>query len=180
VVSQFSPESRVLLLYGVPVDTVKCEFCVLSGCSPQIYFHTLRNIFHQTDEINEMYLDSVTEALCRITNTDRELDDQFKWRRCAPSFKLTLDNLPASFWYTLERLRHLKNPLAITHGFVGLGYKGVLAGDIVFILLDLRTPLLLRGVGNNKYVIVGDCYVHGIMDGEFLAKGPKIREIFLV
>jgi hypothetical protein len=93
---------------------------------------------------------------------------------------MTLDNLPASFWYTLECLRHSKKPFAITQGFVGLGHEGVLAGNIVVIFRDLRTPLVLREMGENKYAIVGDCYVHGIMDGEFLAKGLEMREIFLV
>ena len=67
-------------------------------------------------------------------------------------------------------------------GYMGLG-SGVRGADEVFVLLGSRMPYVLRpmgdigveGLGENKvYTIVGEGYIHGIMDGE-LAKKPEVE-----
>jgi hypothetical protein len=40
-------------------------------------------------------------------------------------------------------------------------------GDLIYLLWGGDTPFLLQRV-EGRLVLVGDCYVHGIMDGEFL------------
>jgi hypothetical protein len=65
---------------------------------------------------------------------------------------------------------------------MGLG-SGVKGGDEVFVLLGSRMPYVLHpmgdigveGLGETKlYTIVGEGYIHGIMDGE-LAKKPEVE-----
>lgn len=62
-------------------------------------------------------------------------------------------------------------------GHIGLGPRGSRAGDVVFIARGATTPWLLRRTseqepghagasGPDKYSLVGDCYVHGMMYGE--------------
>jgi len=60
-------------------------------------------------------------------------------------------------------------------GRVGLGPPSIAEGDEVYILFGGRTPFVLRpshqrfevdGEPSECYELVGDCYVHGIMDGE--------------
>ncbi|RKU47799.1 hypothetical protein DL546_007221 [Coniochaeta pulveracea] len=65
-------------------------------------------------------------------------------------------------------------------GLMGLGPKFTRPGDIVAILSGARVPIILRGTGRSKklwelgvgtrliqdYTVVGDSYVHGIMNGE--------------
>lgn len=57
-----------------------------------------------------------------------------------------------------------------THGFIGLGPskpRGVKKGDFVCILCGCSVPVLLRQVKNAPYFIfIGECYIHGMMDGE--------------
>jgi Heterokaryon incompatibility protein (HET) len=57
-----------------------------------------------------------------------------------------------------------------THGFIGLGPskpKGVKKGDFVCILCGCSVPVLLRQVKDAPYFIfIGECYIHGMMDGE--------------
>ena len=50
-------------------------------------------------------------------------------------------------------------------------------GDLVCILQGGPVPFLLRRTGRGEYVLVGDTYVHGIMDGEFMKTKPE-SEVF--
>ncbi|XTI95877.1 hypothetical protein V2W45_1350248 [Cenococcum geophilum] len=49
-------------------------------------------------------------------------------------------------------------------GYFGVG-PACMENDLVYILYGRRVPFLLRPK-NNFYHLVGECYVHGIMDGE--------------
>jgi hypothetical protein len=52
---------------------------------------------------------------------------------------------------------------------VGMGYSDAQAGDEIWVLHGGKVPFILRrcsGQGMNGHVLVGDCYLHGFMDGE--------------
>jgi hypothetical protein len=55
-------------------------------------------------------------------------------------------------------------------GYIGLAPTGTQIGDIVCILLGSHYPLVLRPAadanGRRTWLVVGACYVHGVMDGE--------------
>jgi hypothetical protein len=54
-------------------------------------------------------------------------------------------------------------------GRMGLGPPEMLSGDLIAILLGSNVPLCLRSVMNapqGHYTLVGDTYVHGLMDGQ--------------
>jgi len=60
--------------------------------------------------------------------------------------------------------------LVVTHKqYLGLTSEHVEAGDIIAILMGGQLPLVLRKV-HNHYILIGEAYVHGIMDGEAMAK----------
>jgi hypothetical protein len=69
-------------------------------------------------------------------------------------------------------------------GWMGLAPTSAVKGDIICILLGGATPFVLRPAGNDLYQLVGECYIHGMMDGEAmedLEKGKyKEKEITLV
>lgn len=53
------------------------------------------------------------------------------------------------------------------------GYMGIVApnterGDLICILFGGEVPFILRAVEGGRYRLIGECYVHGIMDGEAL------------
>ena len=52
-------------------------------------------------------------------------------------------------------------------GHMGLGPRNMEPGDVVCILLGAQVPFVLRAM-NNHYALLGECYCHGIMDGEAL------------
>jgi hypothetical protein len=53
-----------------------------------------------------------------------------------------------------------------------LGSPDVREGDMVCIIFGCSVPVVLRkvstGGGNAHYEVIGECYVHGMMDGEAL------------
>ncbi|EGR48126.1 uncharacterized protein TRIREDRAFT_63093 [Trichoderma reesei QM6a] len=105
------------------------------------------------------YLTSVSPAIHALSLTG----DPFKW-----SHEATL----------ITRYRRF----AITRGgYFVLGPDALQEGDVVVILRGGKTPFLLRevsrgsdddddaapaGGGGGSWVLVGECYVHGLMDGE--------------
>ncbi|KAI5924089.1 HET-domain-containing protein [Camillea tinctor] len=76
-------------------------------------------------------------------------------------------------------------------GYLGLAPEDSQQGDEIWVLNGGRVPLVLRPVGKilerhsrSEYIFVGDSYVHGIMDGEFVdasvEKGEVPRPVFLI
>ena len=54
-------------------------------------------------------------------------------------------------------------------GYIGLGVPGIAEWDIVAILQGCKVPLMLREHGSH-FIIVGPCYVPGMMDSEAVAE----------
>ncbi|PMD57267.1 uncharacterized protein K444DRAFT_483861, partial [Hyaloscypha bicolor E] len=54
-------------------------------------------------------------------------------------------------------------------GYFGIGPAELEEGDEIYILAGGKVPLVLRPLPEsqpNTFELVGDCYVHGVMDGE--------------
>lgn len=50
---------------------------------------------------------------------------------------------------------------------MGIGPKRTQEGDEVCILLGCKIPLVIRKCeDSDRYFLVGECYVYGLMDGE--------------
>lgn len=58
--------------------------------------------------------------------------------------------------------------LRTRNGRMALGPSGVAAGDVICVVLQRSTPLVLRQdtAREEGYQLVGACYVHGVMYGE--------------
>lgn len=50
-------------------------------------------------------------------------------------------------------------------GYFAVGPENIRSGDIVSVLLGCDAPVVLRSVGD-RYALVGQCYVEGLMDGQ--------------
>lgn len=75
--------------------------------------------------------------------------------------------------------------LAITKaGYIGAVPEKTRPGDIVVVLYGSSVPIVLRPTaGGNTYQFIGECYLHGFMDGEAIAfqiKGALQEEIFIL
>ena len=61
--------------------------------------------------------------------------------------------------------------LATEIGAMGIGPEKSLAGDEVWILRGARVPILLRPIREQAKVVVGETYLHGMMNGEPFGSG---------
>jgi hypothetical protein len=73
------------------------------------------------------------------------------------------------------------------NGYIGMGPLDTRPGDQVWVLYGGKVPFLVREVRGGRLVgesreftLVGDAYVHGVMDGQALRDGEGVESICLV
>ena len=77
-----------------------------------------------------------------------------------------LDWRNLGYFYQLYRMSAAGRRLCLTEkGYIGLAPENAQLGDKVAILLGMPAPQILRRQGSN-FVLVGESYIHGIMQGE--------------
>jgi hypothetical protein len=69
-------------------------------------------------------------------------------------------------WTLWERCEE-RELLTTREGYLALGPRSTQPRDTIAILLGCQVPVVVRQHANH-YEFVGTCYVHGIMQGEFL------------
>lgn len=72
-----------------------------------------------------------------------------------------------------------RRPFITENGYVGVGPAAMLSGDAVSIFFGAHVPYVVRQESENpqRFSLVGDAYVYGIMDGEFMTTGFR-QEVF--
>ncbi len=65
-------------------------------------------------------------------------------------------------------------------GRYGWGPDQTRNGDIVCVFEGAAVPFVLRPVSDGCFEIIGDVYIHGIMDGELMELGIEAKEVVLV
>ncbi|TPX15875.1 uncharacterized protein E0L32_000209 [Thyridium curvatum] len=102
------------------------------------------------------------------------------------------DQIPdwSAHWERMIRVYLLGRMLFRTRrGYLGLGTRGLMEGDLVCVLFGGNVPFVLRKVGagevvdngEERYALVGNAYVHGIMEGQVVKEwkeGKRERRIF--
>jgi hypothetical protein len=113
---------------------------------------------------------NLVEALVRTIFADRDMDfqrisrdffDEF-WRSPLPSTSAWPRLIYAMTFSTHRRL------FVTDNGYVGLAPMRTRENDIVCVLYGCSVPVVLREEGD-EYVFIGECFVHGLMDGEAVA-----------
>lgn len=94
----------------------------------------------------------------------------------AASLKSTCHTDPKFYQYytpvLLDRTFH--SQLALTqNGRLGRVPLNAMPRDVIALLLGGEVPIILRPTSSRKYTVVGDCYLHGFMDGEGLIETRK-------
>ena len=69
-----------------------------------------------------------------------------------------------------------RRPFGGSIGQLGVGPETMDEGDLICVLLGLDVPYALRRLTNGKYILLGEAYLHGYMDGEALAGSPNVEE----
>ncbi|KAK2761021.1 het domain-containing protein [Colletotrichum kahawae] len=63
-------------------------------------------------------------------------------------------------------------------GYYVLGPRVMEPGDVICVLYGGKMPFCLRPWGKKNYLLVGECYVHGIMDGEIIDGARSAENVF--
>ncbi|TQN69888.1 Heterokaryon incompatibility protein 6, OR allele [Colletotrichum shisoi] len=71
--------------------------------------------------------------------------------------------------------------LGITsRGYLGLFPENGKTGDEVLVLDGCHVPFLMRTAGTNRRRLVGECYLHGIMQGEGVENVDRLEEVVVI
>ncbi len=66
-----------------------------------------------------------------------------------------------------DRVNVRRRLVTTKKGYVGMALEAVEPGDVICVLLGCTVPMVLRPAGD-KYQVVGECYLHGLMEGQAL------------
>lgn len=85
------------------------------------------------------------------------------------------------FFQVLDKVGYCRRLFRTQRNLLGLGPMSTCAGDSVYILKGARVPFVLRSItGSGNQQLIGECYVHGVMEGEMLkAEGFKWSEVVI-
>jgi hypothetical protein len=64
--------------------------------------------------------------------------------------------------------------------FLGWVPRGAVAGDLVCVFGGAEVPYVLRLNTDGSYKLLGDCYIHGIMESEAMARSDLIEQKFVI
>ena len=119
------------------------------------------------DSSPETYLQYYTAWLRYWTALSREND---KPSQSSPPPRSQEDAIRATKFLELHhRAAYGRCFFTSKRGYMGLGPQLSGYGYVIVVLLGGKTPYILRKDGKAHYRFVGECFVHGLMDGEALA-----------
>jgi hypothetical protein len=98
--------------------------------------------------------------------------------------ELYREQLPRSSWGTFHdmslkypgpvfRAQKERRPFLTDHRYIGTGPANMEDGHDICLLHGGQTPYVIRRSGGNDWKYVGECYIHGLMDGEALDRMPQ-------
>lgn len=72
--------------------------------------------------------------------------------------------------------------LADNPRYMGIGPEKIRNGDRIVIFYGARTPFIVRPIRTHPpyFRLIGDCYIHGIMNGESIGGHPATEQEFLI
>jgi hypothetical protein len=91
-----------------------------------------------------------------------------------PSNDLPTRGAQERFILDMERVCDGRSFLFTEKGYYGLGPSISKRGDLCCVLFGAKVPFILRRFGEeNHYKLIGESYIHGIMEGEAVAMIQK-------
>ena len=84
------------------------------------------------------------------------------------------------YCHQIRAIAQGRRPLLFSNGCLGIGPRETELGDLVYVLIGADVPYILRRqCQDDKFRIIGEAYVHGIMDGEAMEASPAIQRILI-
>ncbi|KAL9018203.1 MAG: hypothetical protein Q9185_004476 [Variospora sp. 1 TL-2023] len=130
----------------------------------------LRSIFNTKDAdilsyrcepLNKIMLD-FTEVMTRflkLLDLTEKVSEDFLWD-CSIFLDLFYNNVVGRAFILTQK-----------EGLIGMAPEACRENDCIVVLLGCQSPMVLRPTDDGSFLVVGECYVQGLMDGEALL-GP--------
>ena len=110
----------------------------------------------------------------------RRMEEYF-WKEVEPE-KIDAVHLRDALMQT-DRVNLHRRLVTTERGHVGMALETVETTDVIAVLLGCSTSMVLRQAQGNsghlRWKVVGECYLHGIMNGEAMEWGLKTQDIVL-
>jgi hypothetical protein len=188
-------DGKSLRVQGFILDQISqlstiCEWNLASGGldierswapepSKKLYFngHTIMEAYNHTLAADTGRKDLNSDSqLSRGFSIDWELAER-------KSTSMTASERQRQSWMLIDiKMMTFGRRLFTTRGgFMGLGPAAAQVGDKVYVLLGGQVLYVLRDHGESQFEFVGECYVHGMMDGQACSdKSLSPEEIVLL
>jgi hypothetical protein len=121
-------------------------------------------------------IDSYHRAL-RSSSSLRRMDYEMFWMSLEHERNEHGHEKRMEFWH--ESLLHESQGrcfFVTDKGFMGLGPSNTRKSDVVCVMLGGEIPVILREEGDG-FKLIGECYVHGVMNGEVLQTNIPVQDI---
>ena len=127
------------------------------------------------DKTEEDKIPKILEDSTSAESANEELDgiESSKVNQIPPYPEVDEGGFVYSYANILYDTAFLRRGFVSSKGYLGLGPQYTREGDIMVIIFGADMPYILRKLENGQYMLIGEAYVHGIMDGEFMQTNPE-------
>jgi hypothetical protein len=118
-----------------------------------------------------IYGDNFEDAVFRTYIADTVLTGRMGVSLEVPDGQTTAEEFAATIQTFMWKASRGRRLMFTRKGYIGLGPSDTRNGDIICIFVGGQTPYVLRhnwSLVSPTFQFIGECYVHGIMDGEAL------------
>ncbi len=84
---------------------------------------------------------------------------------------------PSTYISKIEILSYFRRLIITQNGYIGLAPYTAEPDDVISILLGAQTPFVLRQQ-DDEWILLGECYIHGMMNGEAFDKPGISHQVF--
>lgn len=114
-----------------------------------------------------------------------EREDAFNWLELRYEFEIEtapeIERARMTALAHMDVLRWCSRFFTTRGGYYGICRAVLLEGDLICVLPTCPVPVIVRPDGDGYYVLVGDCHIYGMMQGEMVPRiraGEFTRQIF--
>ena len=112
------------------------------------------------------------EAIDRAQQTGENVlvqDDTGAWLQAERESRL--------YRHALQNMMYTKKYALTEKGYMGMLPSGSQAGDQICLVSGTAVPYVVRRETNKSWTLIGECYIHGVMNGELLQGGQVVWEM---
>jgi hypothetical protein len=128
--------------------------------------------------------ESWDNALCCWACAGVELTADGKWAKYEPWTAGSIDAMYEidSYYISVALRVGQRRAFYTDRGDLGFGPPSLAPGDLIAVIPGGRVPLALRHASkrSDEYILIGECYVQGLMHGEVMSSDVRVTNVVLV